>query len=117
YECNGGFSPSKGQGSYAFVDNETWIHTLTEAQYNSLQDPLAYILLSNTSPPDGGPCGNGGATCYMSQDGGSVNFGSRMFVTAVPTPEPLSLLLLGFVGLALSRLRRQWTVASLAPAP
>ena len=109
YECGGGFAANNsGIGSYQFVDSEIWLHTITEAQYNSLQDPLAYLL---TNPADGTGCGNGGATCFMLQEGGSVRFASNFHITAVPTPQPLPLFLLGFVGLALSRHFRPPTFA------
>ena len=112
YECDGGFAANNsGIGSYQFVDNETWLHTITEAQYNSLQDPLAYLL---SDPTNGTGCGNGGATCYMLEDGGNLNFASNFHITAVPTPKPLPLAFLGFVGLALSRYFRRPTVA---PSP
>jgi MYXO-CTERM domain-containing protein len=107
YECSGMFSPSHGLGAYSFGDNETWIATLTEAQYKALKDPLAAILLSNTGPP-GVVCSfGGGSICFMDQGpAGSVGFVSKFIVTPVPTPGPLALFLAALVGLALSRRRK-----------
>lgn len=97
YECGGGF------GQASFDDSEVWIHTVTEAQFNSFKDPLASIL-SNT---DSGFCGGVSSICQMSTSAGSVQPFGRWTITRVPEPRPLSLFLAGLVGLAISRRRKQ----------
>jgi len=97
YECNGGF------GQVAFDDNELWIKVLTEDQFNSFKDPLASILLLNPNSF----CGFVSSICSFDLPSGRTQLFGPWTVTPVPTPGPLLLFLAGFVGLALSRRRKQ----------
>lgn len=96
YECGGGF------GNVGFDDSEIWIHTVTEAEFNSFKDPLASIL-SNTGR---GFCGGVSSICTMFTSAGNVQPFGQWTITPVPTPGPLLLFLAGLVGLALSRHRK-----------
>ena len=96
YECGGNF------GQVGFGDEELWIHTLTEAQFNSFKDPLASLITS------GGVafCGAVSGICIMEAPAGNVELFGPWTFTPVPTPGPLLLFLAGLVGVIVSR-RRQ----------
>ena len=97
-----------GLARWVSFDSEIWIHTVTEAQFDSFKDPLASITVEY---------GEGvlwGCFQYLRDVDGSAGsvqpFGSWSITpVSVPTPEPLTLFLAGLVGLALSRPWRQGT--------
>jgi hypothetical protein len=95
YECAG------GANGLSFFDNELWIKTLTEEQFNSFKDPLASIFLLN---PDSF-CGEVSSICMFDQPGGNLQLFGSWSITpvSVPTPGPLLLFLAGLIGLAISR--------------
>jgi MYXO-CTERM domain-containing protein len=97
YECSGGF------GQVSYDDNELWIQTVTEAEFNSFKDPLASIFLLNPNSF----CGGVSSICSFDQPSGTTQLFGPWTITPVPTPVPLSLFLAGVVGLALSRRRRR----------
>lgn len=97
YECNGGF------GQVNYDDNELWIQTLTEAEFNSFKDPLASIFLLNPNSF----CGGVSSICSFEQPSGRTQLFGPWTITPVPTPVPLSLFLAGLVGLAFSMRRKQ----------
>jgi hypothetical protein len=97
YECGGGF------GQVSFDDNELWIQTMTEAEFNSFKDPLAAIFLLNPSSF----CGGASSICEFDQPNGRTQLFGPWTITPVPAPGPLSLFLVGGMGFALSRRRKK----------
>jgi MYXO-CTERM domain-containing protein len=96
YECGGGF------GQVGYDDNELWIKTMTEAEFNSFKDPLASIFLLNPNSF----CGEVSSICQFDQPSGTTQLFGTWTITPVPTPGPLALFLAGFSGLALLRRRK-----------
>jgi hypothetical protein len=70
---------------------------ITQAQFQSLSDPIAFMLETNT------PTSVGGSAIT---DGLLINNASQMTFTAVPTPPILPLLASGLFGLGLARGRK-----------
>lgn len=117
FECDGSVGPSQGPGGFSFRNTEKFTRVLTEDEFNSHPDVLAFMLLMNSFFPCGPP-----ESCVLDAGpyGKMLAFEAGVIFdpitsTRVPTPGPLSLFVAGVVGLALSR-RRKHLDSSPSPA-
>ena len=92
-----------GNVTGGFIFDSLATPVIGEAEFQKQPDPLAFMLLLAASPPDG----NGVGIALLGPDTApQLALSGQMFITAVPTPGMLPLLLAGLAGLALSWRRK-----------